>query len=166
MIFDQYKNVHILFLDDPGIYNFNEPAIRSHYIEYASIVDHLKTQGFRISRVYETIDKITTIVSMAELSITPDTGIGHLSGALGTPTIMLFFGANPVLWKTSETSCIIHSKARELFSINAAIYDQIWDSNQKDYYITEIDGKKIGTSDIAPEIVFKKVCKILGPLPS
>lgn len=162
MIFNKYKNVHILFLDDPGIHNFNE-AIRSHYREYATLVDQMKTQGFRIDRVDETIDKIAVIISIADITITPDTGIGHLSGAMGTPTIMLFFGANPVLWKTSETFCVNHSKARELFSINAAIYDPIWDSKQKDYYFTEIDGKKIGTSDIAPEIVFKKVCKILSP---
>lgn len=146
----KYPGVHVLWLEDP---NQQKREL------YGAMVDQAKTEGLHVSRVTEGLPYMNTIMSMADLVITPDTGLGHLAGALGKKNIMLTL-VNPVQWSTGNTVRVMHRKAYEVYKKGGDTYGLMW-GQPTDFYVDD-NGKKIGASDIPPEAVFEKVEKILG----
>lgn len=146
----KYPGVHVLWLEDP---NQQKREL------YGAMVDRAKTEGLHVSRVTEGLPYMNTVMSMADLVITPDTGLGHLAGALGKKNIMLTL-VNPVQWSTGNTVRVMHRKAYEVYKKGGDTYGLMW-GQPTDFYVDD-NGKKIGASDIPPEAVFEKVEKILG----
>ena len=126
------------------------------------MVDQLVAdKGYKISRVNEGLDKINTIMSLADLVITPDTGLGHYGSALGKPSIMFSLG-DPVRWSTTMTKRVMHEKAIESYKLGRGTYEKAWGSDKNEYYV-EDDGKKVGASDIDPQRILNKVDDVLSP---
>lgn len=150
MICSKYPKAHILFLDSPG---------SSRREQYGEMVDKLSAdKKYNISRVNEDLSKMNTIMSMAEFSITPDTGLGHLCGAVGKPNMMLILG-DPVQWSTAKTIRVMHKVSHESYGVRRGTYYKAWGSPD-DLYV-EDNGKMVGTSDIEPAEIMKHVEKIL-----
>ncbi|MFA5927510.1 MAG: glycosyltransferase family 9 protein [Patescibacteria group bacterium] len=143
----KYPDAQILFIDDP------DPQKSQRYGE---MVDRLRSGGHRIVRAKEPLNNMPVIMEMADLSITPDTGLGHLAGAFGTPNIMIILG-NPVQWSTARTHRVMHEKARDAYRESRGTYDPAW-RTPNSYYTDE----GVGASDIEPERVMREVERILG----
>jgi ADP-heptose:LPS heptosyltransferase len=150
MICEKYPDTHILFLDSPN------PEKRTLY---GDVADRLKSEkGYRISRVGEGLEYMNTIMSMADVAVTPDTGFGHLAGALGKPNVMFVLG-DPVQWSTAKTVRVMHPKSSKVYGTGRGTYDLLW-RQPSGYYIEE-NGERLGASDIDPSAVFKKVAPFL-----
>lgn len=146
----KYPNVHVLWLEDPN---------QEKREMYGEMIDRIAGEGLRVSRVIEGLDYMNTIMSMADLSITPDTGLGHLCGALGKKNVMITL-VNPVQWSTGNTVRVMHRKAYEVYKKGGDTYGLLW-RQPRDFYVDD-HGRRIGASDILPQQVFEKVEKILG----
>lgn len=153
-IYAKYPKAHILFLDDP------EPTRKARYGE---MVDKLVAEkGYAISRSDDQLNKMNTIMSMSDVVITPDTGLGHYAAALGKKTIMLYL-SDPVLWSAPGVKRVIHGKGFDTYRKGEKTYNQAWDQNRKDDYYVEDDGVMVGASDITPEQILKKMDEVLKP---
>ncbi|MCX6754106.1 MAG: hypothetical protein NTV03_03580, partial [Candidatus Nomurabacteria bacterium] len=156
-IYAKYPKAHILFLDDP------DPTKKARY---GAMVDLYKSQtGHKISRSDDRLDKMNTIMSMAKTVITPDTGLGHFAGALGTPTVMIYL-SNPVLWSTPGAKRVSHKKALNTYKDGTNIYNKAWDGGSisnsysgksTDGYYVEDNGEMVGASSISPKEVLSKI---------
>jgi ADP-heptose:LPS heptosyltransferase len=147
----QHPDVHILLLDD---INPDKKA------RYGRMADEIKSAGYSITRAEEGLDKMNTLMSLADLVITPDTGLGHFAGAIGKPHIMLILG-DPVQWSDANTIRVNHSVAYESYRTGKGTYGPAWD--QPNEYYTEDRGKIVGASDIDPSLVVQAANKVLGP---
>ncbi|MCR4286324.1 MAG: polyhydroxyalkanoic acid system family protein [Candidatus Kaiserbacteria bacterium] len=150
-IFERFPETHILFLDDPD-------SVKNK--RYGDMVDEIvRDKGYRISRVKSQLDEMNTIMSMSELTITPDTGLGHYAGALGVPNIMLFL-SDPVLWSTAKTARIKHRVAFETYRSQRGSYSEAWGS-PNDYHV-RVGGNEVGASDLEPEKIITEVERIFS----
>lgn len=150
-LFTEYPDTHVLFMEN------TDPIKRERY---GKMVDEVVAQnGYKISRVSEKLDQMNTIMSMADLSITTDTGLGHLCGAVGTPNVMLIMG-NPVKWSTAKTIRVNHPKAIANYKAQdwSGVYGKAWEK-PNDYFVDD-NGEKVGASDIDPKRVIEQVKKV------
>jgi len=158
-----HPEVHVLILEDPS---------QERMGRYAPMLQKLKADNpdFKVSVVSEARDlsNMNTIMSMADLSITPDTGLGHYSAALGTPNVMLTM-VNPVQWSAAKTIRVMHPNAIEMYRLGKATYDKAWNPKSiRGYYVdggVDKDGSPIltGVSDIDPQEIIKQVEGTLFP---
>ncbi|MEG4577152.1 glycosyltransferase family 9 protein [Microcoleus sp. N3A4] len=162
LISKKYPNTHFICLREPQINSSVKTNFSEHYRKYDFLIENLIKENLKVTYLSDSLENISYILSISKLSITPDTGIGHLSGVLGVPNIMLFFAANPAMWMTPNTYHIVHPKARELFAKGWGLYQSLWDAGSEDYYYLDDKEYLIGASDICPTKIFQKVCKILG----
>lgn len=151
-IFQKIPNAHIILLDDPSANRRNK---------YGKIADKLSGEGLKISRANERMDKMNTMMSMADYVLTPDTGLGHYAGAVGTPAVMLFL-SNPALWSTPGTRPVMHPMAAQQYRQGQGLYDKAWrqdtySAGESGEYFINDDGVLIGASDIDPQKVLEKI---------
>lgn len=154
-ICQKYPQAHILLIEDNNQDRMNR---------YNPTFDGLISSGFNISRVEEGrgLKNIAAIMSLVDCTITPDTGLGHYSAALGKPNIMLTL-VNPVLWSTNRTVRVMHPKAQEVYKSGHGVYDAIWEPRFKDeYYAVNESGERVGISQIEPEKIVSAVDTVLG----
>jgi len=150
-ICEKHPLAHVLFLDDPN-------AIKRE--SYGVAVDKLKSEkNYNISRVNDGLDKMNTIMSMADVAITPDTGLGHLASGLGKPNVM-FYLSDPVRWSAAQTKRVAHSKAVESYKTGRGIYNEAWQS-PTEYYVDD-KGERVGASDIEPKRILDRVDEVLS----
>jgi len=151
-ICEKYPDTRILFIDDP------RPKKQEIY---GKMVDDqlVAEKKYKVTRVNEGLDKMNTIMSMSKFSITPDTGLGHYSAALGVPNIMLILG-DPVQWSEKQTVRIMHPQSHRVYGEGKGIFHEAW-AQPDDYYVTMKDGSKVGASDIKPAEILKEVDKLM-----
>lgn len=148
-IIKEHPKSKILFLEDPS---------PERQARYNPMVQKLMKDTGKISLVNESLDKMNALLSMADLVITPDTGLGHYAGALGKPNIMLILG-DPVRWSTAKTERIIHKKGRETYAKNAGTYDKAWRKGSG-YYVNDNE-EMVGSSNLSPKLIVKAADKYL-----
>lgn len=161
MICGNYKDIKILYLRDPVTFDSEKPEPATHYKEYDTIFKSLITEGNDIQIIDEKLDQLSPIIASSLLTITPDTGIGHFSAALGTPNVMLFFASDPYIWSLPQTHSVNHPIALKTHIENLGTYRWIWKQNIKDYIVPDENGNLIGASQIDPKDVYSVVSKIL-----
>lgn len=146
----KYPKARIMFLEDPN---------KERWARYSPMIQKIankKTGRFDV--VSEPTSRLNAIMSMADVVVTPDTGLGHYASALGKPNIMLILG-DPVRWSNSTTERIIHKKARETYAKNAGTYSVAWQPDAG-YYVND-HGELIGSSNFSPELINKALEKYL-----
>jgi ADP-heptose:LPS heptosyltransferase len=147
-IFQKYPNAHILYLEDP------DPERKARY---GGIMDKLIAEkGYKISKSNEKLSKMNTIMAMSETVITPDTGLGHYSAAMGTKTIMMYL-SDPVLWSAPGVKRVVHGKGYETYRKGVGSYSRAWDNTRRNEYYVEDDGVMVGASDISPAEILKRI---------
>jgi len=148
-------NAHVLLLEDP------DPKRRARY---GAMADRLSQEGIKISRADEGMDKMNTVMSMADYVLTPDTGLGHYAGALGKPAVMLFL-SDASLWSTPGALPVRHPVANQIQFSGKGVYGPAWQSggygSQKagtpDEYFVRDGTLLVGASDIDPERIIEKI---------
>lgn len=146
-MFGKNPNTHILLVVAL------DPARSKNYIDMAR---DLASEGYIISLVDEPLSNMSTLMGLARAVITPDTGLGHLASALGTPNVMLTL-CDPVQWSAARTIRVTHPKAIESYKTERGTYDLAW--RTPDQYYTE---EGVGASDIEPAQVIQAVDKALA----
>ena len=150
----KYPDAHIVFLDD------TRPERVSMYSE--GLVDRLiRDKGYHITRAKEDLGSIGVLVHIADMTITPDTGIGHISSMYGTPNIMMILG-NPITWSGPATRRVLHPVARGIYKQGGSTYNKAWADEYKSSHFVEENGRRIGASDIDPQKVLAEVDKVLS----
>ncbi|MEK7144624.1 MAG: glycosyltransferase family 9 protein [Patescibacteria group bacterium] len=152
----KFPNAQFLLLDDPN------PKRRERY---GTMVDALMKRGVKISRADEGMDKMNTVMSMADYVLTPDTGLGHYAGALGKPTVMLFL-ADASLWSTPGSRPVRHRIANQMYYRNKKLFAPAWSqqgsytgnqgTGEHEYFVND-GGILVGASDIDPKEVLNKI---------
>lgn len=161
IICKNYKNIKILYLRDPVTFDLEKPNAVAHYLEYDTMFQSLISEGHPIQIIDEKLDQLSPIIISSLLTITPDTGIGHFSAALGTPNVMLFFAADPYIWSLPLTYPVNHPIALKTHNENLGTYRWIWKQPIKDYVVPDENGNLIGTSQINVQNVFRVVSEII-----
>lgn len=138
-------NARILFLEDP------DPKRKERY---ASMLERVASGNNRFRIVNESPSKFNALMSIADVVVTPDTGLGHYASALGTPNVMLILG-DPVRWSTKETDRIVHSVGYGVYRKDGGTYSNAW-QNDVGYYVND-NGEFIGASNIDPNIIIKSI---------
>ncbi len=150
-IFAKNPNTHILVLNDP------DTAKRAKYAVMFN--DLISKNKYKISHADEGLDKMNTIMSMADVVITPDTGLGHYAGALGRKAVMLYL-TDPVLWSTPGARRVVHPKGYETYKKGIGLDSRLWAGtnhyNNNEYYV-EDNGVGIGASEIESSKVLDKI---------
>ena len=152
-IFAKNPNSHILVLNDP------DKVKRAKYGDMFNEISSSK--GYNISHADEDLSYMNTIMSMADIVITPDTGLGHYAGALGTKTIMMYL-SDPVLWSAPGVRRVIHPKGYETYKKGIGLDSKLWNKGHygNDEYYVEDGGIGIGASDIEPEKILWRIDEI------
>ncbi len=140
------ENAKILFLEDPN------PSRKERYADMLERVSGGSNK--RVKVVNESPNKFNAIMSMADVVVTPDTGLGHYASALGTPNVMLILG-DPVRWSTAKTDRIMHEKAYGVYREDKGTYSSAWQSNVG-YYVKDGD-KSIGASNIDSSVIIRAI---------
>ncbi len=146
-IMKENPKAHILLLDDP------DPERRERY---GKMADAARKAGVRVTRISEPMEKMNTIMSMAEYVITPDTGLGHYAGALGRKNIMLILG-DPAWWSTPGTIRVTHPKATETYRKGSGTYNPAWSAEGKANYFVRDGDVMVGASDIEPKKILDRI---------
>ncbi|MFA5155339.1 MAG: glycosyltransferase family 9 protein [Patescibacteria group bacterium] len=148
-ILKEHPKSKVLFMEDPN---------KQRQERYNPLVEKLAKDTGRVSLVKEPVENVNAIMSMADVVLTPDTGLGHYAAALGTPDVMLILG-DPVRWSNAKTERIIHKKARESYAKNRGTYDRAWTPNSG-YYVDD-NGELIGSSNLSPDLIIRAAGKHL-----
>jgi len=146
----KYPKARIMFLEDPN---------KERWARYSPMIEKIvnkKTGRFDV--VSEPTSSLNAIMFMADVVVTPDTGLGHYASALGKPNVMLILG-DPVRWSNAKTDRIIHKKARETYAKNAGTYSVAW-AQDAGYYVND-NGEMVGSSNFSPELINKALEKYL-----
>ena len=100
----------------------------------------------RIVYVDEAIPNVGVLLDSSKLTITPDTGIGHLSAGLGKPTIMMYSVANPLIWSMPNGNLhrIFTPNAADLMAQGRGSDDRAWSRDNINRYITS-EGEGLDT---------------------
>ncbi len=146
----KFPKMHIIFLDDPS------PEKRQ---KYGALTDNLKQSGINVTRASEGLGAMNALMGMADLVITPDTGLGHYASSMGIPNIT-FSLSDPVQWSTPKTKRISHDVAKVVYAQGKGSYSRAW-GNPDEYYV-EDDGRRVGASDIDPQRIIRRAEKILN----
>ncbi|MFA5184386.1 MAG: glycosyltransferase family 9 protein [Patescibacteria group bacterium] len=146
----KYPKAHILFLQDPN---------PERWARYSPMINKITSQkSGRFDVVAEPTSRLNAMMSMADVTVTPDTGLGHYASALGRPNIMLILG-DPVRWSNAKTDRIMHKKARETYAKNAGTYSIAWTADAG-YYVND-RGEMIGSSNLDPALINQSLEKYL-----
>ncbi|MGH7141462.1 MAG: glycosyltransferase family 9 protein [Minisyncoccia bacterium] len=154
-IFKKHADAHVLFLQDPA----DETRRR-----YEPIIDELiNKEHYRISKVSETPSYLNTIMAMADLAITPDTGLGHLAAAVGTPNVVIGIIGDPVQWSAAKTYRVMHPQALRQYATGGGVYGPLYDPRWSDkYFVITENGERVGASDVPVNQVYEAVKKALS----
>ena len=91
---------------------------------------------------------------MADVAVTPDTGIGHFAAALGTPHVWIGTMGDPIEWSSHKTYRAPHPLANRQHKEGGGIFRPLWATSNDQYHITTPDGNRYGASDVPVEQVF------------
>lgn len=104
---------------------------------------------------------IAALIKNAALSLTPDTGIGHLSSTVGTETLMLFSVANPTIWQSpGKNMHVMQSDHRvgQLIKDGAGTNPEAWNEENRGRYRTTAGS---GLVNMSPGRVVRRVSHLL-----
>jgi ADP-heptose:LPS heptosyltransferase len=112
----------------------------------------------RIVWVREPLGAIADLTTGAKATISVDTGIGHISASLGTPTLMMYSSGNPLFWSAPNQPLrrLYTEHAGDMLRNNVDVYSKAWDHT--DSYYTD-DG--VGLDAIPPERIIAKTLSML-----
>ena len=150
IIYEHKPDIQIFFIDDMN---------QEKRVLYGGMIDSLKrNKSYIINRGSVALSEMNTLMHMACVSVTPDTGLGHYSSMCGTPNVM-FSLSNSVFWSGPNTFRVTHPYGREMIR-NHALVDLSYKNNENSFYYGESENKR-GASDIPPERVAARVLEII-----
>lgn len=149
-IYKMNPDSHILVLNEPDKFK---------RAKYGDAFDELaKQKGYKISHADEGLESMNTIMSMADVIVTPDTGLGHYAGALGKKAVMMYL-ADPVLWSTPGVKRVIHPKGYDTYRRGVGLDSKLWGGSHynNDEFYADDGGLGVGASDIEPGKILYKI---------
>jgi len=149
-IYKMNPDSHILVLNEPD---------KTKRAKYGDAFDELaKQKGYKISHADEGLESMNTIMSMADVIVTPDTGLGHYVGALGKKAVMMYL-SDPVLWSTPGVKRVIHPKGYETYKRGIGLDSKLWGGSHynNDEFYADDGGIGVGASDIEPGKILYKI---------
>lgn len=150
IICERRPDAQVFFIDDTD---------EGKRVLYGTMIDRLKKdKSYNIRRGTVALREMNTLMHMTNVSVTPDTGLGHYSSMCGTPNVM-FSLSNAVFWSGPNTSRVIHPYGRKMIR-NHALVDLSYKGSEDSFYYGESENKR-GASDISPESVASKVLQII-----
>ncbi len=150
IICERRSEIQIFFIDDTN----EEKRVLN-----GDMIDRLKREkSYDVHRGSVALSEMNTLMHMTNVSVTPDTGLGHYSSMCGTPNVM-FSLSNSIFWSGPNTFRITHPYGREMIR-NHALVDLSFKGSEKSFYYGESESKR-GASDISPERVAVRVLEII-----